>query len=1222
MSSKAQSFIMCAVMLMSTLVMGFPVMDSSHEMISSLGIKQEEPQSGPTGLSSSYLASIVIGADNDLYDGQGMGRFYNSFSNFYSWIDPHWQFAQSTSDYEIRPWAVYDLSDLAQYNDITISSGQIRYWKISRKNVIEIDVWTIESIPYEILVPSSTAQDWFNEIGGNGSVKIASESYTGSTDYVREDRWITISPDGITALNNRLDAGNYEFPMGADVTSLFNETTGYMGWGDVRLELNFSYNGMPCEAQGEIAVGNEQVDHGNSSVHNNYFNYVHLVSPYRGYATWDANLFKNLIPTSGLKGEDIILTGIYLRMNIDHHYGIPNPTIRQMDNDPRYTPWSTTFLDAGDGTIYYTDTNSVSPPEELEWDLGPDALEDFNATLDGSPNFFAVGFTSTGVARLLSIKLVIKWEVGNPPQLTLRLGADNPEHPGQAHGISRLMGINAYCTSHHISCLEKSKGLENRGWVTFDLKDVEAWDGVTVKSANLIIHNYFRSYVKEVKFTALETTPYNSSLSTTAMKVYTESGPSGTEIGSVSFTSKGNTGFHSYKVPLNSTAVNAINTKLKSSAIYKTFGVGSYISSIHSGNTYHYLRMTDVRLEISFEYDKELQSTEGGEGVAFGDDISGETSNFLSIYNLPQGFAYCSKTSSYEWRGYFQWNIQSILSAFEQVNISNIQFTKVSLRFNHLYTSLSGISIYHLIYNMSDTSISNIDKFTDCSNGTLYYSSGSVGSSFDEYEWDLGSEAVIDIQNAFSDDSLDYFGLGITTTSTSGYSLDYGPRLVLEWGSNLNQPPVAGAGLNQTVDEGDTVLLNGSASNSPSSSIVKYEWDFESDGTYDYQETASSALDGSFDGKTMHTYGDNGVFTVTLRVTDDKGANGTDTCTITVLNVAPIITPFGPFSFDEGMNFDLSVMSTDLGSDDLTFTWEMEMGPTVTKVYYNDGTGPDPYPSPGGTFQFLVTDLVSHMYGDDGVYSVDLTVEDDDGGVSTYSTTVSMGNTAPEIQRVEAYVLIDYTLRAAGEKWHNVQMYIAADGEDIAFAEVIRYPGSPDDQSVTLEDIKCEVTKVIEVKVLYTPLDDPINGQQNGATPCWVNISFYDGGYNLTHHTFNVNHPDTWDWIIGVNRMLVDHEITFESEAADLGSDDLTFSWEWSDGSPCTETLFCNDGTNPEPVYDSGINEIRTPWGNCPFSTSGGKAHTFTKGGNYPVTLTVTDDDGGLIDLVINVILS
>jgi hypothetical protein len=77
--------------------------------------------------------------------------------------------------------------------------------------------------------------------------------------------------------------------------------------------------------------------------------------------------------------------------------------------------------------------------------------------------------------------------------------------------------------------------------------------------------------------------------------------------------------------------------------------------------------------------------------------------------------------------------------------------------------------------------------------------------------------------------------------------------------------------------------------------IVSYEWDFESDGIYDYQETPSNAPDGNFDGMTEYVYGDHGVYTATLRITDETNQTDTDTCIITVLQATqPPIADAGP----------------------------------------------------------------------------------------------------------------------------------------------------------------------------------------------------------------------------------------------------------------------------------------------------------------------------------------
>ena len=144
-------------------------------------------------------------------------------------------------------------------------------------------------------------------------------------------------------------------------------------------------------------------------------------------------------------------------------------------------------------------------------------------------------------------------------------------------------------------------------------------------------------------------------------------------------------------------------------------------------------------------------------------------------------------------------------------------------------------------------------------------------------------------------------------------------------------------------------------------------------------------------------------------------------------------------------------------------------------------------------------------------------------------------------------------------------------------------------------------------------MDDPINGQVNGATPVWVTIDFYDGDDERLHHTCNVKHPDTWEWTIGVNQYFVGHEITFVADASDPGSYDLKFTWFWDDATPDTVTDYFNDGVAPDP-YPS-------PDGTYPVFQTDVQGHVFTSNGNYNVSITVEDDDGGAAVVVITVIL-
>jgi len=83
-----------------------------------------------------------------------------------------------------------------------------------------------------------------------------------------------------------------------------------------------------------------------------------------------------------------------------------------------------------------------------------------------------------------------------------------------------------------------------------------------------------------------------------------------------------------------------------------------------------------------------------------------------------------------------------------------------------------------------------------------------------------------------------------------------------------NQQPIAYVGLDPTSGIAPlTVNFDGSGSYDPDGEIVSYYWDF-GDGTTDSGESVS------------HTFRDPGVYTVTLTVTDDQGATGSDTIEI------------------------------------------------------------------------------------------------------------------------------------------------------------------------------------------------------------------------------------------------------------------------------------------------------------------------------------------------------
>lgn len=201
-----------------------------------------------------------------------------------------------------------------------------------------------------------------------------------------------------------------------------------------------------------------------------------------------------------------------------------------------------------------------------------------------------------------------------------------------------------------------------------------------------------------------------------------------------------------------------------------------------------------------------------------------------------------------------------------------------------------------------------------------------------------------------------------------------------------NVAPTIDAGVDQTVNEGDTVYFTSTITDPGTQDTHTYLWDFN-DGSGTSTGTTPSYI-----------YGDNGDFDVSLTVTDDDTGTDTDTMQVVVLNVAPTISTsismVLPYPDNPGFilpiihNLEFTATAEDPGSDDLTFTWDWDDATTDTvATYFNDGIGADPYPSPDVN-PVTVTDTVTHTYSDPGTYTVTLTVTDDDGGSITDTYTV------------------------------------------------------------------------------------------------------------------------------------------------------------------------------------------------------------------------------------------
>lgn len=347
---------------------------------------------------------------------------------------------------------------------------------------------------------------------------------------------------------------------------------------------------------------------------------------------------------------------------------------------------------------------------------------------------------------------------------------------------------------------------------------------------------------------------------------------------------------------------------------------------------------------------------------------------------------------------------------------------------------------------------------------------------------------------------------------------------------------------------------------------LKYEWDLD----YDWITFTPDAT-GPF---VNHTWFDDYSGSVAIRVTDDYGAWDIDVAGVIVRNVPPTANAGEDKDGYEVSTFTFKGSFSDPGIYDThTYEWDFDY----------DGINFD---------VDAVGQSVSHTWIDDFDGDVALRVTDDDGGVGIDTAHVLVRNVPPTVELRVLPIEVNVSLRIAGEKWHDVSIELYEDDVLISEGNLIRYPGSPNDQMLDLAHLDVDISRKYSAIVRYTPEDDPINGQPNGANPCWIILMFNDGEEIRLHHNFNVQHPDRYIWEVDLTAAILSRGLTFEATVHDPGADDLTLTWDFGDG-----TIITTSYPNPGSIYPVDIIETIT--------------HVFPGSGTYIVTLAVEDDDGG-----------
>jgi len=293
-------------------------------------------------------------------------------------------------------------------------------------------------------------------------------------------------------------------------------------------------------------------------------------------------------------------------------------------------------------------------------------------------------------------------------------------------------------------------------------------------------------------------------------------------------------------------------------------------------------------------------------------------------------------------------------------------------------------------------------------------------------------------------------------------------------------------------------------------------------------------------------------------------------------NAPPTANAGGPYTTDEGASVQLDgTASTDPEGDALTYTWDLD----------NNGS----FETSGATPTFPAK-------GQDGVHTVVLKVTDPSGNVSTDTATVTVNNVAPTVN-LDPIGPIDElgTTTVSGT--------ITDPGWLDPLTAVIDFGDGAGNVALagTLENDEPVATYTFSVQKQYgddgdfqvtvTGSDDDTSSQGSGVAAV-ANVNPTAGIDSSGEQVYD-----------GVSAFVLEkgEDLTIPASSTDPGSDDLTFTWDWDDGTTSSETSLVNPPAL-DPLLSPSVQ---------PRDVTASATHAYATACLFDLGLAVVDDDGG-----------
>jgi len=275
---------------------------------------------------------------------------------------------------------------------------------------------------------------------------------------------------------------------------------------------------------------------------------------------------------------------------------------------------------------------------------------------------------------------------------------------------------------------------------------------------------------------------------------------------------------------------------------------------------------------------------------------------------------------------------------------------------------------YSIMLTVNNTAINHppVAAFTFSVDGlTVQFTDNSHDEDNDTlmYHWDFGDgtnppEATAqNPAHVYASDGT----YTVTLSVSDGLATDELQTNITVAGTPQNTPPSCSLSASPNVGYAPQTVTFSLIATDIDGYISLWQLDIDNDGTPEY--SASGAVPST----QQHLYQHAGTYTAKLTVTDDDGATGIATATVTILEVIPNQPPTAHFSYtptnpmvDENVTFN-ATLSTDSDGEIVQYAWS--------------------YQGSGGQFpEFMgYGQLFSYNWSHAGTYNVTLTVTDDDG---------------------------------------------------------------------------------------------------------------------------------------------------------------------------------------------------------------------------------------------------